>query len=207
MSVGPNKYPPLDPSHVVELVERYPLASIVSCVDGDFTVTPLPLRPRVAADGAITHFVGHFARSNPHVNVLREHPRALVLFRGENSYVSPSWMSDRTWAPTWNHMGVQFVVDIELQEDTAVLGEVLRDMIDTMEAGRPKQWRMEETGVRYEKLVPHIIAMRARVLESKAVFKLAQDERASIYAEMVRGLTDAGETELVSWMQRYNAHR
>src|SRR5689334_20472093 len=132
MALGPSKYPPLDPRHVVELVERYPLASIVSCIDGDFTVTPLPLRPRLDDSGAITHFVGHFARSNPHVNVLRAHPRAVLIFRGENSYVSPSWMSDRTWAPTWNHMGAQFVVDIELQEDPAVLREVLRDMIGTM---------------------------------------------------------------------------
>jgi transcriptional regulator len=207
MPLGPNKYPPSDSRHIVELVEHYPLASIVSCNEGDFTVTPLPLRPRVDSAGTITHFVGHFARSNPHVGVLRAQPRALLLFRGENSYVSPSWMSDRTWAPTWNHMGAQFVVDIELQEDTAVLREVLRDMIDTMEAGRPQQWRMEETGARYEKLVPHIIAFQARVLESKAVFKLGQDERASIYDEMVRGLSDAGETELVAWMKRYNAHR
>ena len=207
MLAGPNKYPPLDPHHVIDLVERYPLAWIVSCHDGEFAVTPLPLRPRTDDSGTITHFVGHFARSNPHVNVLRQHPRALLLFRGEQSYMSPSWMSDRTWAPTWNHIGAQFVVDIELQDDTEVLREVLRDMIDTMEAGRANQWRMEETGARYERLVPHIVAFRADVRESKAVFKLGQDERASTYGEMVRGLTHGGETELVAWMQRYNAHR
>jgi transcriptional regulator len=207
MVSGPNKYPPLEPSHVSQLIERHPLAWIVSCNDGDFTVTPLPLRPVVDASGVVTQLVGHFARSNPHVDVLKRHPRALVLFRGEQSYVSPSWMADRTFAPTWNHMGVQFVVDIEFHENTDTLREVLRDMIDTMEAGRPNAWRLEETAHRYEKLVPHIVSFDAHVRETKAVFKLGQDERLPIYQGSVQGLSESGETELVEWMQRYNANR
>lgn len=207
MPAGPNKYPPLDPAHVIELIAKYPLAWIVSCNEGDFTVTPLPLRARMDADGALVAFAGHFARSNPHVAVLKQHPRALVLFRGEESYVSPSWMSDRTWAPTWNHMGAQFVVDIEFQDDPETLRGVLRDMIDAMEGGRPNAWQLEETGARYEKITPHIIAFRAHVREAKAVFKLGQDERPQIYADMARGLAESGETELVAWMARYNAHR
>lgn len=207
MVSGPNKYPPLETRHVAQLVERHPLAWIVSSTDGDFTVTPLPLRHRTDTSGAITHLIGHFARSNPHVDVLKRHPRALILFRGEQSYVSPSWMSDRTWAPTWNHMGVQFVVDFELHEDVDKLREVLRDMIDTMEAGRPKAWQLEETAHRYEKLVPHIVSFDAHVRETKAVFKLGQDERPQIYRDMAAGLRAAGEAELVEWMQRYNEHR
>jgi predicted FMN-binding regulatory protein PaiB len=207
MVSGPNKYPPLDAQHVSQLIERHPLAWIVSCNDGDFTVTPLPLRPRLHASGAVTHFAGHFARSNPHVEVLKRHPRALILFRGEESYVSPSWMSDRTFAPTWNHMGAQFVVDFEFHENVELLREVLRDMIDTMEAGRPMAWRLEETAHRYEKLVPHIVSFDAHVRETKAVFKLGQDERPAIYQDMLAGLANAGETELVAWMQRYNEHR
>jgi predicted FMN-binding regulatory protein PaiB len=207
MASGPNKYPPLETRHVSQLIERHPLAWIVSCNDGDFTVTPLPLRPRMDAAGAVIQLVGHFARSNPHVDVLKRHPRALILFRGEQSYVSPSWMSDRTFAPTWNHMGAQFVVDIEFHENTDLLREVLRDMIDTMEAGRPNAWRLEETAHRYEKLVPHIVSFDAHVREMKAVFKLGQDERLPIYEGSVQGLSQSGETELVAWMQRYNAHR
>lgn len=206
MPLGPNKYPPLEPQHVTQLIERHPLAWIVSCSDGDFTVTPLPLRA-VADNGAITRFTGHFARSNHHVDVLRRQRRALILFRGEQSYVSPSWVTDRTFAPTWNHMNAQFVVDFEFHEDTSVLHETLRDMIDAMEGGRPNRWYLEETGARYEKLVPHIVAFDAHVRETKAVFKLGQDERATIYSGIVQGLAESGETELVSWMQRYNQHR
>lgn len=207
MVSGPNKYPPLDTRHVSQLIERHPLAWIVSANEGDFTVTPLPLRPRTDASGAVTQLVGHFARSNPHVEVLKRHPRALVLFRGEESYVSPSWMSDRTWAPTWNHIGVQFVVDFEFHENVEQLREVLRDMIDTMEAGRPKAWRLEETAHRYAQLVPHIVSFDAHVRETKAVFKLGQDEKPAIYHDMLAGLAGAGETGLVEWMKRYNAHR
>jgi len=208
MITGINKYPPQNPADVAELIERHPLASIISCNDGDFTVTPLPLRAQIGADGAIRRLVGHFARSNPHVGVLRRNPRALVLFRGEHSYVSPSWVSDRTFAPTWNHTGVQLVVDFELKEDPQILGEVLRDMVDAMEAGRPNPWHVEETGARYAKITPHIVAFHAHVREMKAVFKLGQDERPQIYHDIMAGLSQqAGATPLVDWMKRYNTHR
>lgn len=207
MPLGPTKYPPLDPQHIVRLVENYPLAWIVSSNEGDFTVTPLPLRPRLDAAGKITQLTGHFARSNHHVDVLKRHPRALVLFSGEQGYVSPSWVTDRTFAPTWNHMSVQLIVDFEFHEDTAMLRETLRDMIDAMEAGRPNRWYLEETAHRYEKLVPHIVSFDAHVRETKAVFKLGQDERASIYPDVVKGFAGAGETALLEWMREYNAHR
>jgi predicted FMN-binding regulatory protein PaiB len=207
MPFGPNKYPPLDARHVTRLIEKHPLATIVSCNDGDFTVTPLPLRARTASDGTVTRFDGHFARSNPHVEVLKRHPRALLVFRGEQSYVSPSWVADRTFAPTWNHIGAQFLVDFEFHEDTTVLHETLEDMIDAMEEGRPNRWYIQETGARYPKLLPHIIAFDAHVRETKAVFKLGQDERALIYSGIVEGLAANGETALVEWMKLYNTHR
>jgi transcriptional regulator len=207
MVAGPNKYPPLDSRHVAQLIEKHPLAWIVSSGAGDFTVTPLPLRAQAAADGSITRLVGHFARSNPHVEVLKREPRALILFRGEQSYISPSWVSDRTWAPTWNHIGAQFVVDIEFLQDPAALREVLRDLIDAMEAGRPNQWHLEEVGARYDKLAPHIVAFHAHVRESKAVFKLGQDERTPIYDDIIKGVSQTGAPDLATWMQLYNTHR
>lgn len=71
MVSGPNKYPPLDTQHVTQLVDKYPLAWIVSCNEGDFTVTPLPLRAFSDNGAPITRLVGHFARANPHVDVLK----------------------------------------------------------------------------------------------------------------------------------------
>ena len=106
----------------------------------------------------------------------------------------PSWMSDRTWAPTWNHMGVQFVADFEFHEDVGVLREILRDMIDTMEAGRPKRWHLEETGAPIRE-APSRTSSRfdAHVRETQARLQARPGRAPADLPGIVKGLAENGE--------------
>lgn len=61
------------------LVAEYPLAQVVSREDLSLVATPLPL---LMERGKQTLLIGHFARNNPQVQTLREHPRALFIFMG-----------------------------------------------------------------------------------------------------------------------------
>ena len=207
MNAAPDRYAPPADADVTRLVLEHPFAWLVTSAAGEFAATPLPLRPVLDERGAVTALLGHFARSNPHVALLRRVPRTLVLFMGPHGYVSSSWFSDRTRTPTWNYAAVQYVVDVEFVEDAAGTDAILRDLVDEMEGGRPAAWSPEEMGVRYRRLVSGIIAFRAPVIERRVKFKLGQDERDAEYAEITRALADAGETTLVEWMERCNAAR
>jgi predicted FMN-binding regulatory protein PaiB len=203
MNPAPDKYAPASPTMVADLVRAYPLAWIVSPAS-DVAATPLPLRPVVDAEGRIEALLGHFARSNPQVDALRADPRARVLLLGPSGYISPSWMADRTQAPTWNYASVEFRVEVAFTEDEADLRAVLDDLIAAMEAGRPGAWAAGDMGARYGLLASRIIAFRARVLEVRAVLKLGQDERDDVYADILAGL---GDGDLVDWMMRLNRGR
>jgi transcriptional regulator len=200
-------FAPRSEEQVLRLVHSHPLAWVVSGGEGGFRATPLPLRPRVGKGGRIEAFEGHMGRSNPHCEALRQDGRALLLFSGPQGYISPSWVSDRTWAPTWNYMVVQFLVTIAFDETPAQLDAHLDDLVRAMERGREKAWHPSEMGARYETLKRRIIPFGAKVLEQRAKFKLGQDERDSVFAEIVEALEESKPGPLVAWMRELNPNR
>jgi transcriptional regulator len=200
-----HRFAPRSPDDLRRLVLDHPFAWVVSAGEGDFQASALPIRPVFGVDGEIETLIGHFARGNPHAGFVRRHPRALVLFVGPHGYVSPSWLTDRTQAPTWNHASAQFVVDIGLTEEAAELEALLRDLIDAMETDRPNAWRLEDMGPRYERLSRGVIGFRARVQERRSRFKLGQDERPDVFREILQGLSRDGHAELRAWMEAFEA--
>lgn len=200
------KFLPRDDADITRLVTHYPLAWIVSR-DHPGDATPLPLRPERVDDGRLATLTGHYARSNPQVASLQADPRATLLFMGANGYVSPSWFSDHTQAPTWNYACVNFDARIEFLDDPVELDRIVRDLVEALEADRPQRWRVEEMHERYARLLQHIIPFRAHIVATYAKFKLGQDEGDDTYSEIIDGLRQAGNVALVELMDAANPHR
>lgn len=205
MAEAPTRYPPATATAVADLVYSQPLAWIVS--GGGQQTTPLPLRPELGADGQVTALIGHFARRNPQVEALKTDPRALVLFMGPHAYISPSWLTDRTQAPSWNYASAAFQVEVEFVEEGAFTRAVMADLIDAMEAGRDKAWRLEDMGERYDRIRRGVVAFRAVVTGTQPAFKLGQDERDDVYAEILSGLEADGDGALAALMRVHNPGR
>jgi transcriptional regulator len=209
MSTSPSKFAPPSDQDVTRLVREYPFAWLVTMSPADFAATPLPLIPRVDELDRVIELRGHFARSNPHVQLLRATPRTLILFMGPHSYISSSWLADRTRTPTWNYATVQYLVDIEFTEGPDDTNALLSEQVDTMELGRPNAWSVPEMGSRYERLVSGIVGFRAHIRERRVKFKLGQDERDAEYADITAALSSGGHagTTLLEWMHRSNRAR
>ncbi|MDP1618670.1 FMN-binding negative transcriptional regulator [Phenylobacterium sp.] len=206
MDKPPEKYAAQSEADIVALVTAHPLAWVVSAGQG-FSATPLPLRPRLDAEGRLTALAGHFARSNPQVARLRADPQALMLFMGPHGYVSPSWMADRTQAPTWNYACAAFAGDIVFEEGPEATRAVLDDLIEAMEDGRPAAWRTDDMGPRYEGLARGVVGFRAEIRARRVVFKLGQDERDDVFADIMAALQQQGPQDLARLMDVYAAAR
>ncbi len=190
---------------LIDLVARAPLAWLVSPGGEDAAFTPLPLRAELDAEGDLVALRGHLARRNPHVSRLERDRWAQALFMGPHAYVSPSWLSDRTQAPTWNYAAARFELRVSLCEGEAAVEAELRALSGQMEAGRPGAWALEEMGERYRRLATGVVAFRAEILDIQATFKLGQDERPADLLEIVAGLRQAGQTQLATLMEEFNA--
>lgn len=187
---------------IVDLIRAHPLAWVVSHGESGFAATPLPLLADTDESGATVRLVGHMARSNPQVPLLEAAPRALILFHGPHGYISPSWMRDRTWAPTWNYAVVKIEADIRFLPDEA--DAALNRLVGFMEEGRPGAWSAQEMGPRYERIKTGIIAFHAEIRAVHPRFKLGQDERAEIFSDILAHSDDAS---LQQWMRRFNPGR
>lgn len=187
---------------VADLVAAYPLAWLVSSGPLGFQATPLPLLADFDAEGRLDSLTGHMARSNPQVEALEQDAKALALFMGPHGYISPSWMSDRTQAPTWNYAALR--IEVRVRFGAVTVEEALDRLSSAMELDRLKAWSPDEMGKRYSRLSRGVVAFRADVTRSDGRFKLGQDERDDVYAEIMTGLGPGG---LADWMKRFNPQR
>lgn len=205
---SPSTFAARQPGDVADLARAYPLAWVVSAGADGLLATPLPLLVHTDAGGALAALEGHFARSNPQVAALQADPRALLLWMGPQGYVSPSWMADRTQAPTWNYASAQCQARITFHHDPAALHAHLQALVAAHEAGRPDAWQPDEMGARYATLAARIICFRAEPTGVHDRFKLGQDERADVYTDILRGLQlSGGGQALCDWMRRFNPAR
>lgn len=207
MTTSDNRFGARSATDLLELVRTSPLAWIVSGSGDDFHATLMPIRPWHMDGSTITGFASHLPRAHPQVQQLGRDPDARLLFLGPHGYISPSWLEDRTQAPTWNFASACFRVRVEFMNKPGELRAHLDDLVDAMEAGRPKAWSVSDMGERVHELMPRIVGFVAHVREVDARFKLGQDERPEVFRDICAGLQAEGASPLLEWMRAFNPDR
>jgi len=190
---------------VLKLLDAQSMAWLVSAGGEDAAFTPLPLRSALDAQGRLVALQGHLARRNPHVARLRRDPIAQALVMGPHAYVSPSWLDDRTQAPSWNYAAAVFELEVSLSEEPQDIEDELRALVTRMEGARPNAWTLEEMGERYARLAQGVTALRGAITRTRSTFKLGQDERDHDFAQLLAGLSRSGEAQVVQWMQAFSS--
>ncbi|GAB3066847.1 FMN-binding negative transcriptional regulator [Stenotrophomonas tumulicola] len=201
--VRDSRYAARSQHDVLRLLATQPFAWLVSAGGEDAAFTPLPLRAECDAQGRLVALRGHLARRNPHVARLRRDGRAQALVMGPHAYVSPSWLDDRTQAPSWNYAGAMFDLDMVVSEEEDDIRAELDALVTQMEGGRPRAWALAEMGERYARLAAGVSSLRGVVREVRATFKLGQDEAPHDLAQLLAGLQAGGEQALVEWMRDF----
>lgn len=184
------------------LIETYPLAWVCAADSDGIEASLLPLVGRYDKEGALVELIGHLMLGNPLHALLKRRPRATILFKGPDAYVSPEHAGKRDWAPTWNFAQVRIGADIAFGERFTQTS--LNILIDAMEAERPNPWTTAELGPRYHKMLEKIVGFRARVTSVSGRFKLGQDEQPEVLRTILESLPDAAT---IQWMQRFNNER
>lgn len=191
-----------DDADVRALVDAYPLAWVCGGSGDAIEASLLPLVGVYDDAGRLIELIGHLAKSNPLHAQLAGDPRATILFKGPDAYVSPEHAGRRDWGPTWNY--AQARIGAMVQFDDALTDLSLEVLTQAVEAGRAAPWSAAELGPRYTAMTLRIIGFRARVTALSAKFKLGQDETPETLHAILGALPDAATT---AWMRRFNAGR
>lgn len=194
----PAIYRPGEPGWAEDLVRRHPLALLVTVEDGVPLATHVPVihEPGEPGSGGETGlvgttFVGHLNRANPHWAALRRASDSLLVFRGAESYVSPTVYGVTPAAPTWNFVAVHARGTVETVEDEAGRMDVLTRTVDTFERELGTGWERGDSMAYFEQLAPGVGAFRVRVTEADGMFKLSQEKPPEIRRRVAAAFGDA----------------
>ena len=182
---------------LVDLIRRYPLAWIVP-QGADVAAMLCPMLIECNTDGKPLSLLGHMPKRRPLAGVFKSGGLATFLFLGPHDYISPEYLSDKNWAPTWNYAAAQLVCSV--QADDRLTEEALETLVRRMEKDRPQPWDVAALGERYGALRSRVIGFRAKIIRTHAKFKLGQDETQTAFGEIAAGLKNA---DLVRWMKRF----
>jgi transcriptional regulator len=179
-----------DPQELRAMIARLRFATLV--VNGPEGPLAAHL-PMVAETGRPDVLLGHVARANPIVPLLRGAPAALACFVGPDAYVTPAWYASKREhgkvVPTWNYIAVHAHGRIEPVDDAAGLRAIVAALTEAMEADRPEPWAVEDAPADFlAGMLKAIVGFRLHVSALEGSTKLSQNRPAADQAGVVEGL-------------------
>ena len=170
------KYPPQhhqdnNRDHLIEVIQTYPLATVISVSDNTPLVTHLPL----VYDNE--KLIGHIDIYNPQTPLLKNNNDVTVLFYGPQCYISPS-IYGTTQLPTWNYIRVHLKGKVKAIESKAALKQSLITMTEFLEAPDHK-YVLEPDNPRLDRNLNYIEMFEIDITHWEGKFKLSQDKKPS----------------------------
>jgi transcriptional regulator len=178
------------PAILHAVMRAAPLASLVIATDAGLEANLIPLLLRQSPAGLL--LVGHVAKSNP-VWKMSSRGEALAIFSGPEAYVSPSAYPSKKEGgkvvPTWNYVSVHAHGSLRWVHDDEWLAELLQQLTDEHEAGRPEPWRVSDAPAAFSaSLRQAIVGLEISVTRLEGKLKLGQNrsraDREGVIAEL-----------------------
>jgi transcriptional regulator len=187
------------PSHFEEhrpevlhaLLERHPFGTLVTEGPDGLVADTIPFI--LDAGGAHGVLRGHVARANPVWRETRFERPVLVLFQGEQGYVSPGWYPSKQEhgkvVPTWNYVTVQARGTLRAIDDAEWLRGFVTRLTERHEAGRAAPWAVSDAPADYlQTMLRAIVGIEIELTALTGKWKLSQNRSAADRAGVVAGL-------------------
>jgi transcriptional regulator len=179
-----------------DLIRRYPLGTLVVGASHGLEATHVPFEidAQPAPFGTLRC---HVARANPIWQQLTADLPVLVVFQGEQSYVSPSWYASKQEngkvVPTWNYAAVHAYGTAKAVQDAAWLRQMVEDLTNRHEHGRADPWHVSDAPAEYvEKLLGAIVGIEIPVTQLIGKWKMSQNRPVADRQGVVAGLERDG---------------
>ncbi|CAM3306990.1 FMN-binding negative transcriptional regulator [Aequorivita lipolytica] len=169
--------PPHHQSHDIEnmisVINHFPLGMLVTAKAGKPFVTHIPF----IYNEITKRLVAHLDRSNPQLETLTENAEVTVVFKGPDTYISPS-IYTTPQLPTWNYIIVHITGNIKLINDNETAKQTMVVMTEFLE-GKDQKFILKQDDSRMERFVNYIQAFEIEITNWEGKFKLSQDKNAA----------------------------
>jgi transcriptional regulator len=163
------------------LIVEHPLGALVIHGPNGLDANHLPFELD-AANGEPARLLAHVARANPVWQEVADGDEVLVIFRGENCYVSPNWYPSKhetqRQVPTWNYRVVHVHGKIRIRDDARFVRGVVAKLTRRHEAGTgaDRPWRMTDAPAEYiDRMLSAIVGIEIEILRMIGKWKVSQN--------------------------------
>lgn len=149
----------------------------------------------------------HVARANDVWKKCPTGTEVLVIFRGVDGYISPSWYPSKhethRQVPTWNYEVVHVRGTIAIREDERFLRGLLARLTRHHEQSEPKPWKMGDAPVDYtQMMIQNVVGLEIQIQSVTAKRKLSQNRETTDRINAADTVKERGNTELADTMQK-----
>ena len=200
-----------DLQKIADLVRDHPLGLVISSridvsrgavyagaptSDAAPIASPLPFF--FINDGNQPVLRSHMAKANPHWEQLASVEECLVVFQGENNYVTPSWYPSKEEhhrvVPTWNYEIVQMRGKPVLHESPEWLYKQVSHATNTLENDRIQPWQVTDAPEPFvDAQLRGIVGLEVIVTDIQGKWKMSQNKSTGDFEGVKRGLSDPSD--------------
>ena len=189
-----------DRAAIHRIIREHPLGVLINLSpDGlDANHIPFELDPDVGELGALT---AHVARANPVWQNCQGGADVLVVFRGHEHYISPTWYPSKhethRQVPTWNYEVVHAHGRLTVMDEERFVRRVVARLTRTHEASEPKPWKMGDAPPDYiDTMIKAVVGIEVQIKRFEGKSKLSQNREARDRQSAAQALIQHGELQL-----------
>ena len=200
-----------DLQKIADLVRDHPLGLVISSkIDASKETKPTdvlandpipiasPLPFFFINDGDQPVLRSHMAKANPHWEQLASVEECLVVFQGENTYVTPSWYPSKEEhhrvVPTWNYEIVQMRGKPVLHQSPEWLYKQVSHATNTLENDRIQPWQVTDAPEPFvDAQLQGIVGLEVIVTDIRGKWKMSQNKSTDDFEGVKRGLGDPSD--------------
>jgi transcriptional regulator len=194
----PKHFEVTDPEILADLIEKYPLATLIGSIGDAMEVNHLPLM--LSKDRS--RLFGHVAKANPLLKIAEQAvPNLTAVFNGPNAYITPSWYLTKKETgkvvPTWNYAVVHAQGKINVIQDNVWLHGHVTQMTNTHEPTYQSLWKVDDAPDEYiQMMLNAIVGIEIEITSLVGKFKLSQNRPAKDYEVVLNELRASTNQEL-----------
>lgn len=190
------------PDELHRLIREHPLGILVTGHGGLLDANHLPFELELSGERPLLR--AHVARNNP-VWQEADGEEVLVIFRGEQAYVSPNWYPSKHEAhrqvPTWNYQVVHVRGRLKVMDEERFVRGVVGRLTRTHEAGEARPWKMSDSTPEFiSGMLASIVGIEVEIEEIIGKSKLSQNKEERDRLGAAERLGQLGNTELAEAM-------
>jgi transcriptional regulator len=192
-----------DTAQLHDFMDEYNFATVVTERAGELIASHIPfLLDRGAGENGALR--AHIAIRNPQLDHFRAGSKALVIFQGPHTYVSPNWYVNPQNVPTWNYSVVHAHGTPRIG-NLATMVALLKDLVAKHEKPFSTPWQFDAGDPWIKKMMNEIVAFEMPIEKLEGKFKLNQNREPADRAGVIAALSssvDPAERAVAELMRR-----